>query len=204
MDAAKQSCMQQKRRSMRFGFLFHRMVERKPQSANRSLGLNWGRAELCGLDGRSAEQCVSSLIEMRCRSWGAWSPRALPEQNWVPHWWAAGRAGVRPNGRRGAQPMRRRCSPVQLPPRAAAPASCVPGRANWKGSWAFRQDIKLASSVPMRPGCCIAAWRSLRHPNCVDRGTMTVESDDTCTTAVRACCHLDPSYHPSLTACTEV
>lgn len=40
----------------------YRMVEQKPKNANRSLGLNWGRAELCCLDGRSAEQCVSSFI----------------------------------------------------------------------------------------------------------------------------------------------
>jgi hypothetical protein len=200
MCCRQPSPAQQKSRSMRFGFFFHRMVERKAQYANRSMGLNWGRAELCGLGGRSGEQYVSSLIEMRCRSWGAWSPGALRGRKWVPHWWAAGRAGVRPQGRRGVQPMRRRCSPgargVRLPPRAAVPASCVPGRTNWKGSWAFRQNIKLAGSVPMRPGCCIAAWRSLHHTNCVDRRTMTVESDDLWTTAVRTCCNLDCSYHP--------
>lgn len=84
---------------------------------------------------------------------------------------------------------------VQPPPRADVLVSRAPGRANWQGSRVFRRNVKPAGSVLMQSRCRVAEWRSLRYENHVDHGTKTVDSDDLCTKALRACSHFVHSYH---------
>lgn len=154
---------QQKSRSMRFGFFFHRMVERNPQYANRSLGSNWGRAELGGLAARAENSASQRRLRREVfRGAGQSAGQSVWEGNRFPCGWAAWAGRACSRRRRGASTPRGRWAYAQGRLRVCRCAGVSAWSCQLEGITGVPPKRQTGGQCPSETCCCIAAWRRLR------------------------------------------